>query len=198
MKYRYQIFFEAKLREIAKTPRVVDIGGGEPFQKQMAQYRALFSNTRYETVDPDPNTHPTITGDAHHLPFRDGELAAVISKSVFEHLQDPARAAEEMHRVLAPGGKALVYTHFIYPYHARKGAYEDYFRFTEAGLRHIFRDFSRIEVQKHGGWFLALMFFLPWQHRLKIILEPIAYILDEIFHRERGSTTAGYYVFLVK
>lgn len=198
MQYSYEKFFERKLRELAKESRVVDIGGGEPFQKGMAHFRELFKNSRYETLDSSPIYASTVVGDAHNLPFGDNQIPAIISKSVFEHLHDPKRAAEEIYRVLKPGGKVLVYTHFIYPYHARAGVYKDYFRFTEDGLRYLFRDFSHIEVKKHGGYFLALMYFFPWQHRLKIILEPIAYALDRILKTEGKTTTAGYYVYAVK
>jgi len=57
--------------------------------------------------------HPTSSahlaaGDAYRLPFPDGSFNAVFSRFVFQHLSDPARAAAEIHRVLAPGGWACV------------------------------------------------------------------------------------------
>jgi SAM-dependent methyltransferase len=52
--------------------------------------------------------------DLMHLTFGDGELDLVISQDVFEHLPDPAAAAAEVARVLAPGG-AHVFTVPVYP-----------------------------------------------------------------------------------
>lgn len=196
MRYDYEKFFEEKLGELAREPRVIDIGGGEPFQKGMRRFKDLFSGTVYQTVDSSPLYHPTFTGDAHNLPFADGEIPAIVCNSVLEHLTDPQRAADEMYRVLKPGGKALIYTHFIYPYHARPGVYGDYFRYTEDGLRHLFRRFSSLEIKKQGGYFHALVFFMPWQRRLKVFARPLAYFLDSVFRR--GSTTSGYYIYAIK
>ncbi len=198
MQYDWNQWFESKLRELAKEERVVDAGGGHPFQKRMARYKELFKNTRYETLDSAPRYAPTIVGDIHALPFSDGSVPAILCVSTFEHINDPKRAAEEMYRVLKPGGKLLLFTHFIYPYHARPGIYGDTFRFTDEGLRFLFRQFTRVEVKKQGGWFRAMMFFLPGQVYLARFLEPIAYALDKLFRTERRSTTVGYYVYAVK
>ena len=198
MNYDYQRFFEEKLKELAKEPDVLDIGGGHPFQKYMAPYKEWFKDVRYETLDPAPEYKPTIVGDVHKMPIKDNGVSAILCNSVLEHLYDPARAIEEMHRVLKPGGKILLYTHFIYPYHARKGIYKDYFRFTEDAFHHLFRSFSKVELKKHGGYFRAMMFFMPLQSRLKPLLEPLMYLLDKLFKTERRSTTPGFYIYAVK
>ena len=198
MSYDYEKFFEEKLKELAKEDRVIDIGGGEPFQKGMAPYKRLFEGKKFETLEPAPELNPDIVGDIHNLPIKDNSIPAIICKSVLEHLEDPKKAVEELYRVLKPGGKALVYTHFIYPYHARKGAYGDYFRFTDEGLKYLFRDFSIVEVKKQGGYFRAMMFFVPFQARLKFVLGPMAYVFDKLLRTEKRSTTAGYYIYAVK
>jgi ubiquinone/menaquinone biosynthesis C-methylase UbiE len=46
-----------------------------------------------------------LVGDSEHLPFADGEFTAVLCTSSFHHYPDPGRAAREMARVLAPGGR---------------------------------------------------------------------------------------------
>lgn len=196
--YGYQKFFEVKLREIAKAESVLDVGGGERFQKDLNRYRELFRHTDYKTLDVEPRYRPDIVATIYEIPVADNSIGAIICKSVLEHLDDPGRAVAEMRRVLEPGGKILLYVPFIYPYHARPGVYKDYFRFSEDALRHLFRDFRNVEIQKVGGYFRALMFFLPYQHRLKVVLEPVAYLLDKLFGRERGSTTAGYYLYAIK
>lgn len=43
-------------------------------------------------------------GDVFRLPFVDGSFGAVVMFDFLEHLQDPERALQEVHRVLAPSG----------------------------------------------------------------------------------------------
>lgn len=47
--------------------------------------------------------------DAHDLPFPDAFADFVISRSTIHHWADPARALREIHRVLKPGGVALIH-----------------------------------------------------------------------------------------
>lgn len=47
--------------------------------------------------------------DAHDLPFPDGFADYVISRSTIHHWSDPARALREIHRVLRPGGVAIIH-----------------------------------------------------------------------------------------
>ena len=58
--------------------------------------------------------------------------------NVLEHIKDPIRAVGEMHRILKKGGKIFVYVPSIYPYHARKGFYPDYWRFFDDTLLFLF------------------------------------------------------------
>ncbi len=198
MTFDYTKFFENKLKELAKEDSVLDVGGGVPFQKGMAKYKSLFEGKKFSTLDVALEYSPTIVGDIHNLPIEDNTVNAILCKSVLEHLYDPKKAMEEMHRVLKKDGKILLYTHFIYPYHARGKIYGDYFRFTEEALRYLFRDFSYIEIKKDGGYFRAMMFFMPFQVKLRFILEPIMYLLDKIFMTEQRSTTAGFYIYAIK
>ena len=77
--------------------------------------------------------------DAHALPFEDNTFDFVYSLAVFEHLHSPWIAAEEIFRVLKPGGKVYILTAFMqhlhgYPHH--------YFNMTSSGLSRIFKDFQ--------------------------------------------------------
>lgn len=50
-----------------------------------------------------------VSGDEVRLPYEDGRFAAVLSCGVLEHVQSPDRSLDELHRVLAPGGRLYVY-----------------------------------------------------------------------------------------
>ena len=54
--------------------------------------------------------------DAHELDFDDGSFDAVVSRNVLWNLQDPAKAYEEICRVLRPGGKLIVSDGNMYRY----------------------------------------------------------------------------------
>ena len=85
-----------------------------------------------------------------------------------------------------------------YPYHARRGHYPDYWRFFDDTIHILCKDFSKVEFVKRGGYFKAMFFFLPLQHRLRFLIDPLAGFLDAICKTEARSTTSGYYIYAIK
>jgi SAM-dependent methyltransferase len=51
---------------------------------------------------------PVLRGDVQALPFPSGSMDLVLATDVVEHVVDDLRALQEICRVLAPGGKALI------------------------------------------------------------------------------------------
>ena len=49
-------------------------------------------------------------GDVLELPYADGTFDAAVSTQVYEYVADLPRALGELHRVLRPGGQALILT----------------------------------------------------------------------------------------
>src|SRR5262245_39724443 len=47
-------------------------------------------------------------GDVLELPYADGTFDAAVSTQVYEYVADLPRALHELHRVLRPGGRALI------------------------------------------------------------------------------------------
>jgi len=47
-------------------------------------------------------------GDAAAMPFDDGSFDFVVCRAAFKNFTEPVRALTEMHRVLVPGGRALI------------------------------------------------------------------------------------------
>lgn len=49
------------------------------------------------------------TAEPVRLPYDDGQFDAVLSCGVLEHVQEPERSLDELHRVLVPGGRLYIY-----------------------------------------------------------------------------------------
>jgi SAM-dependent methyltransferase len=89
---------------------------------------------------------PDLVVDAH---FKD--LAGIPSESysmllcvgLLEHIPDPQRFVNELHRILKPEGRALLTCSACFSFHGGK---DNYFHFTPGGVRLLFRDWSRFEV----------------------------------------------------
>ena len=50
-----------------------------------------------------------VTGDAHDLPYSDGEFDVVTLHTLISHVEDPGRVLAEACRVLRPGGTVAVF-----------------------------------------------------------------------------------------
>lgn len=197
-KYPYQDFIDAKMKLLAQRPMVLDIGGGERFSKWLEPYQPLFADVVYKSFDYDASTGADVVGDIHAIPLPDNSIDGIICSSVLEHVRDPLRAMAELKRILKPGGAIFFYVPSIYPYHARKGAYPDIWRFFDDTMHILFEGFSLVDIEKRGGYFLALSYFVPGQHRIRGFLDVVAWILDTAFHTAKRTTTAGYYVYAIK
>lgn len=89
--------------------------------------------------------YPTtdVISTAERLPFASETFDAVISLHVLEHLPRPWRMAEEMKRVLKPGGVALCTVPFVSPEH---GFPDHFYNMTRSGLKNLFEG---MRVEKH-------------------------------------------------
>lgn len=91
--------------------------------------------------------------DAHNIPFPDEFFDCVIIQAVLEHVIDPQRCVDEVHRVLNNDGLVYAETPFMQQVHMGK---YDFQRFTHLGHRRLFRDFSEIESGAVCGPGMAL------------------------------------------
>jgi len=102
--------------------------------------------------------HTDVVGDAHHLPFRGAVFDRVFAFNVFEHLADPEAAAQEIHRVLKPGGGVAIHTAFLQPLHE---APHHFYNATEYGVRQWFTPFEiedcRVSSNFGPGMMLAFL-----------------------------------------
>lgn len=61
------------------------------------------------TLERYPDVQAHVSGDPVKLPFEDGEFDTVLSCGVLEHVQQPGDSLKELHRVVRPGGRLLIY-----------------------------------------------------------------------------------------
>jgi SAM-dependent methyltransferase len=107
--------FDRRVAELTMAPGtrlVADIGGGRacPFAAM-----AMPRSARIVAVDIDPGElarnqdvdETRVADAAGRLPFADGEVDLLVSKTVLEHLRDNAAFVHESARVLAAGGRAV-------------------------------------------------------------------------------------------
>jgi len=104
---------------IGRGTRVLDVGCGRMFP--MAEF-LLGRGGEVHGIDPvaDPQAAaPGVTfkrGSADDIPYAAAAFDVVTSRSVLEHLREPARAFAEFARVLKPGGRVVFLAANAYDY----------------------------------------------------------------------------------
>ncbi len=100
-----------------------------------------FKNATISTLDIDPKSGATYVAD---LCNRNDSIIPpetfdyVVCTEVLEHTLNPFSAVQEIFRILRPGGHVFVSVPFNFRIH---GPLPDCWRFTEHGLRALFKDF---------------------------------------------------------
>lgn len=133
------------------TPRVLVIGGSVLGQGM----DALTAHFPIELIETDVSfgLRTMLICDAHDIPFDNESFDGVIAQAVLEHVVDPYRCVEEIHRVLKPEGLVYAETPFIQQVHKER---YDFTRFTHLGHRRLFRKFEEIESGAVCGTGMAL------------------------------------------
>lgn len=149
-KENYAAFARAVLRA-SDAPLVLVVGGGIIGDGM----EALLAHPAIRLVETDVALAPRtqIVCDAHDIPFDDGLFDGVVAQAVLEHVADPGRCADEIHRVLKPGGVVYAETPFMQQVH---GGRYDFTRFTHLGHRRLFRRFAELDSGAVCGPGMAL------------------------------------------
>lgn len=145
--------FSKLLGERSDNSRVLVVGGGELGE---GTNELLTGNIRLVETDVQFGSRTSIIADGHDLPFPDETFDGAVIQAVLEHVLDPYRCVEEIHRVLKPAGLVYAETPFMYPVHL---ASHDFMRFSRGAHRRLFRGFSEIRsgVGAGPGQALALL-----------------------------------------
>lgn len=146
----YSQFSEVLLGQ-SGSPRVLVIGGSILGQGM----ESLADNSAVDLVESDVSFGPRtmLICDAHDIPFDDRSFDGVIVQAVLEHVVDPYRCGEEIHRVLKQQGVVYAETPFMQQVH---GGRYDFTRFTHLGHRRLFRRFEEIDSGAVCGPGMAL------------------------------------------
>jgi uncharacterized protein YbaR (Trm112 family) len=131
--------FVGLLTAQTRLPRVLVLGGS----RLGAGMQSLAECPSIQLVETDVSFGPrtVLICDAHDIPFPDRTFDGVVAQAVLEHVVDPYRCVEEMHRVLK--GRGLVYAETAFMQQVHGGAY-DFTRFTALGHRRVFRRFEEV------------------------------------------------------
>jgi SAM-dependent methyltransferase len=117
---------------------VLDVGG------RYQPYRPVLDSriSRYVALDVLSTVLVDVVGKGQQLPFKSDAFDLVIATGVFEFFPEPRVAAEEIHRVLKPGGHLIMSVASVYP-RVNDG---EHWRYMPAGLKFVLAPFAKSEI----------------------------------------------------
>jgi SAM-dependent methyltransferase len=114
--------------------KVLDCGAGLRPEEQLSDTVVTAEIFPYPSTD--------VLAANQSLPFADGIFDAVLSLHVLEHVSNPFLCAQELVRVLKPGGVVYAVTPMIVPEH---GFPHHYFNPTAEGIATLFSGIAKVE-----------------------------------------------------
>ncbi len=127
---------------------VVELGArAAEGQEGYADVRKIFGANEHIGCDIQEGPGVDRIEDIHDLSFEDGSVGTVLCFETLEHVHDPIRAVQELHRVLRPGGLLAISSVMFFPIHAHPW---DYWRFTPEGFSKLLDPFPSRFVMAHG------------------------------------------------
>lgn len=129
--------------------------------------KKFFRKSRVDTLDIDHKSNATYICDlADARIIQDNTYDVVFCTEVLEHTNDPFACVKTIHRILKPGGVCYATTPFNFRIH---NPLPDNWRFTEHGLRVLFKDFYTLNIEAQED---ADRFLMPIQYITIAIKEP--------------------------
>lgn len=108
-----------------------------------------------------------------------GSFAAIVCFGLMEHLEDPQRFVNDLQRILTPGGRLIMTCASVFCIHEGPG---DYFHFMPAGIRVLFRDWTRLEeLAGTCGPFMTLAILMQRMHFQCDIFPPLRPLMEVAF-----------------
>ena len=141
--------FVVEATKVLEMPGPVVEIGARPAegQEDSIELRDLFPGQEYIGCDIQTGPRVDRIEDVHTLSFDDDSVGTVLALDTLEHVRDPIRAVQEVHRVLRPGGVALLSSVMFFPIHAHPW---DFWRFTPEGFAQLLAPFPSSLVMTLG------------------------------------------------
>jgi SAM-dependent methyltransferase len=159
--------------------RVLDVGCGDrPYEALLAGAAEIVG------FDVPGNPHADLHGSIDAIPVEDASFDVVLCLQVLEHVPDPAAAVRELRRVVKPGGRVLLSTHGVYPFHPNP---DDLWRWTHDGLERLFR--------ANGAW--SSVTVRPGAGTAATVAMLVAHVIDLLAKRVRLRPVGAPFVALL-
>lgn len=108
------------------------------------EYRPYFPNAF--AVTKRPNKPADLHVDLYYLDLckiESESYEVILCTGLLEHLPDPQRLIDELHRILKPGGHLIISASAVFSFHECPN---DFFHFTPFSFRLMFRNWAKIEM----------------------------------------------------
>jgi SAM-dependent methyltransferase len=181
---------------IADAETVLDIGTSQRFAKELRPYRELLLTKNYRAAgyrptDVGPDTCD-LDLDIQRIALPEASQDCVICFEVLEHVRDPFKAAQELIRILRPGGRLLLTVPFMTGYHGKgetpdHAGYPDFWRFTHQGLQVLFAELDELAVRPVAGPIETRLRFLQADRLVDGF--PVRQMLDRLDKPRLGALT---------
>ena len=117
--------------------RVIEFGGSNQIIK------GFLPETQYEIAPNFPEV------DIQNLKsYQDQTYDLVILDMILEHCENPFQSIKEIYRILKPGATLAAVVPFLLYIHPTP---DDYWRFTESGIKKLCENFSQLEIHYWGN-----------------------------------------------
>ena len=132
--YVYYVTISDVIKKYARG-KTLDAGAGRLNGKLLLRCHV----TEYASMDiSDTDGMIDIVSDIQNMTGIPGDtFDTVYSSQVLEHVPNPCKALAEIHRVLAPGGYAIISVPLLSGLHEEP---HDYYRYTPYGLKHLMQE----------------------------------------------------------
>lgn len=105
---------ELILRFVNNDALIVDVAGGSGINAKilgLSPLRYICADLSFHglSIATENNRGSCVQSDATELPFRDGSVSTVLCSWSLEHFAEPGKAIQEMVRILAPGGRIILW-----------------------------------------------------------------------------------------
>ncbi len=157
--------------------KLLDVGcGNKPFlhifDGKIKSYTGIdVPSTRHFNKEID------VFSSGQRVPFKNGSFDTILTTSVLEHVEEPQKMFDEMHRVLKKGSYLILTTPCQYGLHEQP---YDYFRYTKYSLKLMAEKsgFKVIYIKPIGGMLVIVN---------QLIAKYISILLYVLLERIRGN-----------